>query len=955
MVTDLTRLSDGTYGRELGRVSPEGNIYGTTRWVRDVLRNFWWNGARWLEIGEDIGQSNSVQLLPTDPQDPDTVWRCLDRIEDGKYIWKYFFWDAESQSWQPILWYWTVDSVQELPNNPWFRGQAHEVKEPDVQAMWDGYTWRRIRISSLEDDIGIVSTLETYGGTLQGLSPEVELIYISPVELTLKPINSDFEYVTVNSIVIDSSKRTSVYSFSPVLDWWDETESFSMSLLQHSTNENSEEYWVYLANKDSCFNLSTYDFRGRLFCSKTTPNNNRLGKFGSDAYNAVLIGRCQTAVPDDPSDRVEFLYELDVSLVSRAADLKETFREFSDFDLVYVDENTLRLDRIYGTMGQIFIAGSLYYLGESIDLTNSDVRIIVDGNGLLEFDDSEIATDTIYYVYIASNSDIFNDNEINPATSMPWHPEDDGAGNGVDGPYYAAKDLRLKLFLSTKTPEEGRLAETWRGFWARHIGQVRSDAIGKFIYSSNISSIRQATLNPSYFDGLAEARIVPVDNTEFILSKKSGSSGIIMVGGSGVETYDELDESVHRVRITDLVFDFDPDDINFPIEPIGVASDYKQTQIYLYMANAKTTWGDRANKTFFSVSPPVQGYLSTQYPGNNARWIATIAVDSQGGFSGDYVKDALQPIYARIDDSVASPTLTWSSLLISSQITHLTQKLDFILGELQRSITPNYVLEFYDSNTLFIKNLIPTKNIGFFFPNDNMTSIEKRGRYFTLVGVTEGIYYIYLRDNGTIYSSKTQWDLEISKNRFLGNSSFLLGIVAINNANKVTGPWSVVSAVNQPTIVSSEPIPISNSSTTTLSMPYLLNDKGMTTYGSITGSLYIRVNRLHWVDTTLAINDPGSWVWRDYGDSYNTPYDLGLMGEQRFGLDNSLKVTATLTKPNTISNLSVTPNWSEVLIVNVDTKNRMTRDVSIYEKIYERLTVSSTSTAKLTLTRTEHI
>ena len=68
MTTDLSRLSDGTYGRELGRISPEGNIYGTTRWVRDVLRNFWWNGSDWLEIGEDIGQSNSVQLLPTTPQ-----------------------------------------------------------------------------------------------------------------------------------------------------------------------------------------------------------------------------------------------------------------------------------------------------------------------------------------------------------------------------------------------------------------------------------------------------------------------------------------------------------------------------------------------------------------------------------------------------------------------------------------------------------------------------------------------------------------------------------------------------------------------------------------------------------------------------------------------------------------------------------------------------------------------
>ena len=107
--SDLSNLSDGTYGRELGRISPEGNMYGATRWVRDVLSNFWWNGAEWLEIGWDIGQSASVSLLPTTTQDPDTVWRCLDRVENGSYIWKYFFWDAQTQGWLPIEWYWTVN------------------------------------------------------------------------------------------------------------------------------------------------------------------------------------------------------------------------------------------------------------------------------------------------------------------------------------------------------------------------------------------------------------------------------------------------------------------------------------------------------------------------------------------------------------------------------------------------------------------------------------------------------------------------------------------------------------------------------------------------------------------------------------------------------------------------------------------------------------------------------
>ena len=636
MTEYLSNLSDGTYGRELGRISPEGNMYGATRWVRDVLRNFWWNGAEWLEIGEDIGQSSSVTLLPTENQEPDTVWRCLDRMENGKYIWKYFFWDVDTQEWQPIEWYYRIDTVQALQDILAFkRGEAHEVREPDVQAMWDGYVWRRVRLSSLDDDLGITQTIASYGTTLEGLSPEVELVYISENELSLRPINSDFEYSTVNGVIVDTSKRASVFAFSPTLSWNEETETFYLS-----TTQPSQEYWLYLANKNDCFALATYDFRGKLFCSYTAPNNNRLGKINTDAYNAILIGRAQT------NSSSKFLHELDVSLVSKASDFKETWREFSDFDLVYVDENTLQLERTYGTTGQIFITSVLYFLGESLTLDINSPIIAVDEQGNLSTTLNYVSSNLIYYVYIAANSDVYNFNEINPEENRPWHIEDEGAGDGVTGPYYDNIDFRLKMFLSTKVPEDGRLAETWQGFWARHIGQVSVDNTRKFIYSSNISAIRQATLNPSYFDGLAEIVIVDISTSQFKIAKKVGTSGIVMVGGQGVQFYDTDNVLCHSVNISDSVYSYDETEIAAPlIDTITTLNYYIESQVNIYVANNRSCWGSLAGKLFLCCQQrSSSGNLSNNFPGNQARWIASIRITTGATgndlvLNGDFAND----------------------------------------------------------------------------------------------------------------------------------------------------------------------------------------------------------------------------------------------------------------------------------------------------------------------------
>lgn len=653
----LGYFTDGNYGKEINRVSPEGFVYGATTFIQRLEHLYWWNGGTWLKVPDAIDQAASVQLLPPGPQDPDTVFRVVDSANsDGSYNWRYFFWDAEIEDWHEISILWGIEGGKKyLPLTGYNKGEGHPVIEPDVMVMWDGEDWRRLRISSLLDDIGIISTVELYGETLSSLSPQIELTYMSPTELSIRPIDSDFEYTTVNGMTIDSSKRTSVYSFSPVLDWWDETESFSTSLLQHSTLLVPEEYWVYLANKNDCFNINSYDYRGRLFCSKTEPTNIRLGKFGTDAYNAVLIGRCQTAVPSSPSDRVEFLHELDVSLISKAADLKETFREFSDFDLVYIDEDTLQLKRSNGTAGQIFIGGRLYFLGESTNLDISDTRITVDGNGLIDFNYTEISANAYYYVYLAPDSDIFNDNEINPAYNRPWHLEDENAGDGVTGSYRANKDLRLKLFLSTKDPEEGRLGETWQTYWCRHVGQVQTDGVKKFRYSASISSIRQMVLNPTFFDGLAEIMIEPRTTSEFRVIKAAGTSGICMVGGRNVQTYvtTSTNPMVHKVLRTDLVYTYTGSETTPLVSSGTYLYQYKTSFAYLYLSNDNSVWNSlftsqyrtRNSGTgclFLATNPPTDAYLSSSFPGSNARWICTIGMDSSGYFSGSYIAENLK-------------------------------------------------------------------------------------------------------------------------------------------------------------------------------------------------------------------------------------------------------------------------------------------------------------------------
>jgi hypothetical protein len=473
----------------------------------------------------------------------------------------------------------------------------------------------------------------TYDGFIRGFTTELILTFVSEDELSLRPNYGEYDYLKVNEQNIAASKKTSVFSFTPVLDWTESTQTLSTTTLQADRVQSP--YYVYLADRSSGFMLRDYDYRGRLFCSNTAPSNNYLGDVGL-GRNAVLVGTIDT------NNEAKFVNILTASLISRTSDLKEVYREFSDFDLVFTSEDTLTLQLNYGCYGQIYIPESLYYIGQSREVTTTSTRLELNPDGTLRFVYTNILPSTLYYVYIGGDVDIYNGNPEGQ-DGRPLQPGDDE--------YNADKDLRLWLFLSETPPDNGRLAESYYGYWARHIGQVRTDANGKFIYSAGISAIRQTTLNATHLDGLAEVAIYPDTIYEFKVIKKKGTSGILMVGGEGILTYDPLDpilanrELVHKVNIHDTSQIYDEDNLLSPLSDGPEVSTLVGQLLYVYMANSQDFWGSYAGQLFVSTTPQVNGYISQNWPGNNARWVATlqltpVALGTELVTNGDFTTDA---------------------------------------------------------------------------------------------------------------------------------------------------------------------------------------------------------------------------------------------------------------------------------------------------------------------------
>ena len=377
-----------------------------------------------------------------------------------------------------------MEDISDLPNPGFELGEAHLWLERDVKLFWDSFHLRRERHSSLDDDQPLRHLPD---GFLNSLQPDARVVYYGPQEIGIEPIKGGSGKVLINLEYVVARRDASVSPSLNALEWNEGTGILTAVPLATDT-----EYWIYLANSHSSFVVGGGDYRNRLFLSQTADHNGMLGNSGA-GENARLAGKIQTDKTPTSEGGPYFLQEIDISLISRQVSLPETYREFSDFVLTFVDADNIALQRIDGTYGQIYAGGNIQYLGNGYTLNRADAWIAWSNNDpRLVRHETALTPSSRYFCYLAGDLDSYNFNDINPETNRPWQAEDEGAL----GHYDDVKDLRLKLFLSPEEPDHGFLSESWPGYYARHVGQVSVDAVGKFVLpgtsqrSARLHSIR---------------------------------------------------------------------------------------------------------------------------------------------------------------------------------------------------------------------------------------------------------------------------------------------------------------------------------------------------------------------------------------------------------------------------------------------------------------------------------
>jgi hypothetical protein len=475
------------------------------------------------------------------------------------------------------------------------------------------------------------------------------IVYESPTQIGMEStVKGSIGGVWVNGeLVVDDEVGVDAITVSntiPSLLWSNTAQTLTPAALTINT-----EYYIYLANHDTRFNGIlfsgvTYNFAGKLFLSQTPDISGYLGNIGA-GLNARIVGKIST----DGSTPPKFRREVDISWISRTTSFPETYRDYCDYRLEFVDESNIRLQLVDGEYGQISIAGQLLTFGDNISLSSSTARLSWIGD-VLSADYSTIAPSSMYYIYALDDANQWNFNAINPNTGIPWRESDvNSTGN-----YFASKDLRKRIALSLKAPESGVLSQVWPGYYARHIGYVRTDSNGFFQYSSDLSAIRSLTLNPTYLDGLAEISLMDVSDSSFKVIRKRGSSGICVVGSVGVQTYDSDNPLCHTITTNNIVYTYSEGTPLAPLVNTGkILNQYIEKDMHVYLSNDRSCWaslfatqGRTRNPgtgcLFISTQKPSDAYLSQNFPGNDARWIGTIrltpgATGAELVTNGDFV------------------------------------------------------------------------------------------------------------------------------------------------------------------------------------------------------------------------------------------------------------------------------------------------------------------------------
>lgn len=836
-------IQDGYYGSEANRVSPEGIVYGATTRIQTVSKQYWWDGTSWV-LYEVAGRANAMDSLPLDLTRPfGQVWEVRRYVrETNEYVWDPYFWDSSRQAWRRIRWYWPVDKSSDLPRPAFAVGEGHTVEYTDVPMYWNNYGWSPEKHSNLWDDepekhasyllIGTLALRET---------ASARVVYYSNREIGLESIAGTPGQVWVNGEFISASRTCSVYNNLAVLNV-----ATGGELVQERISLVAD-YHVYLAGNEDGFQLPglpadgdlpacpAWDYRAKLFLSRSADVNGYLYGTGSGA-RARLVGRIST----DNTPHVEggpyFLRELDISLISSEVSLPETYRSYSDFTLRYQDNARLRLDRLPGRAGNIYVSGQLYKLGQGYTVHDTDpwVNYVEAGPGIansMELRTQALSPDSIYYVYLAAPVDEFNFNAINPGTGRPWMPEDTGSSSN----YFPSKDLRLRVFLSDKSQEDHMMAGSWPGYMARFLGTVVTDAYGGFRPSANISAIQIEVPQSVLASTTAEIRVDLRNTFEIRLEAQAGTSGLVLVGDETMVIQPAADTTPFMIGNNSYVYQYVETSVSDYLSPMDKVEDWPDGSIYLYLGNNQAALGECAGGLFFTDTQPSHGHLSANWPGNNARFVAEVLIENGGfqrlgslvsGLAHSGIVDNEPEKHRLIDDDGEPSRITlYSSEKISSEHNKLWAALsNHLLFEQQKTEGLPVRLDWVSTNKIRFTPVPAGSAIA--FPDDTAYDLDEPFD-LTVTGVSGTVYYVYMKVENLVtfspYISTIAPDTRYDKMHTSGTRSVLAGWLAFSTNDNMQGNWCVCSFAHEPTRMWEAPI---TGSTTTLNLPGLIIGEG---------------------------------------------------------------------------------------------------------------------------------